>query len=60
MCVQHIENLKKDFNLPINVCPYCGGNGEIVTLCGHDVTEFCHLCGGKGYIRKDDYESTDK
>lgn len=51
MCSEQIEELKKEFNLPIKVCPDCGGEGEITTFCGHDVTEYCRKCKGKGYLK---------
>jgi len=49
-----IETLKKDFNLPIEVCPHCDGEGEITTFCGHDVQEICSNCKGKGYIKEEE------
>jgi len=42
--------LKEEFNLPIEICEDCGGEGEITTFCGHDVQEYCRKCDGKGYI----------
>ena len=53
MCGEQIDLLKKEFNLPIKVCPDCMGDGEITTFCGHDVTEWCQQCEGKGYIKKE-------
>jgi len=49
MCESVITHLKKKFHLPIEVCEDCGGEGEIVTFCGHDVTEYCRACNGNGY-----------
>jgi DnaJ-class molecular chaperone len=51
MCEEIIEGLKKEFNLPIKVCPDCLGDGKITTFCGHDITEYCQKCSGKGYIK---------
>lgn len=58
MCFEHIKNLKKDFNLPIEVCKQCDGDGEISTFCGHEVMENCSNCKGKGYLRMN--QQTDK
>ena len=52
MGIEQIKELKKEFNLPIEVCPNCEGDGEITTFCGHDVTEWCGICEGKGYIKE--------
>lgn len=49
MCIEQIENLQEEFDLPIEVCPNCLGDGEISVFCGHDVIEDCHECDGKGY-----------
>ena len=49
MCREVIESLKKEYKLPIKVCSDCEGDGEITTFCGHDVTEYCQTCEGKGY-----------
>jgi DnaJ-class molecular chaperone len=51
MCEETINELKKEFKLPIEVCGQCLGDGEITTFCGHDVTEWCQKCEGKGYLR---------
>ena len=51
MCVKVIELLRKEFNLPIKVCDNCLGDGEITTFCGHDVTEYCRVCDGNGYLK---------
>ena len=53
MGIEQIKELKKEFNLPIEVCPDCTGDGEITTFCGHDVTEWCRTCDGKGYIKEE-------
>ena len=53
MSKQQIENLKKEFNLPIEVCVFCLGDGEIIAFYGHYVIETCGQCNGKGYINKD-------
>lgn len=45
-----IDELKKEFKLPIKVCEDCRGEGEITTFCGHDVQEYCRACNGKGYL----------
>ena len=52
MGLEQIELLKEEFNLPIKVCADCLGEGEITTFCGHDVTEYCETCEGKGYINE--------
>jgi len=52
MSIELIERLKKEFNLPIDVCDNCDGDGEIITFCGHDVSETCSQCIGKGYVYK--------
>ena len=50
MCIQQIESLKEKFNLPIEICDICDGNGTITTFCGHDVEETCQNCEGEGYL----------
>jgi len=52
MCISVIEELKDEFNLPIEVCEDCLGDGTITTFVGHDFTEDCRTCEGKGYIKK--------
>lgn len=52
MCLEQLENLIEEFNLPIEVCQQCLGDGEITSFCGHDVEETCQVCNGKGYIRR--------
>jgi DnaJ-class molecular chaperone len=52
VCIEQIERLKEEFNLPIEICPDCLGDGEITTFCGHDVTEDCRACEGKGYQKE--------
>jgi hypothetical protein len=32
------------------VCPICKGEGEIGYFCGHEITENCSMCAGKGII----------
>jgi DnaJ-class molecular chaperone len=50
MCIEVIIRLKKEFNLPIQVCDECLGDGNIATFCGHYVEETCEQCKGKGYL----------
>lgn len=33
------------------ICPSCNGEGEFSSFCGHETTESCYDCGGKGIIR---------
>jgi DnaJ-class molecular chaperone len=33
------------------ICPQCEGEGEVGYFCGHDSTQNCSACGGKGIIK---------
>jgi RecJ-like exonuclease len=50
MSIEAINNLKEEFNLPIEVCNGCLGDGEITLFCGHYTVVECENCKGKGYI----------
>jgi DnaJ-class molecular chaperone len=51
MCsVEIIQNLREEFNLPIEVCDRCSGDGEYRIFCGHYATVNCEKCKGKGYL----------
>lgn len=50
MCLEVINNLKKEFDLPIEVCNGCLGDGEITIFCGHYAIVECENCEGKGYL----------
>jgi hypothetical protein len=33
------------------VCPECNGEGEIDYFCGHETTQYCHWCAGRGIVK---------
>lgn len=33
------------------VCPTCNGEGEYGSFCGHETTETCCMCCGRGVVK---------
>lgn len=34
----------------LQICPSCGGEGEVGYFCGHEITVSCYMCAGNGII----------
>lgn len=35
----------------IIICPKCDGEGDFSSFCGHETTESCRWCAGKGIVK---------